>query len=105
MPIGTVKWFDLKKGYGFIQPDEGSKEVVVRLSAVECSGLSRLSEKQRLSYDLEPGYGSSSAVNLKALVAVPESGARQAVHRAPGGTKAAVANTLATEPQLQRKHR
>jgi CspA family cold shock protein len=103
MPIGTVKWFDVKKGYGFIQPDEGSKEVVVRLSAVESSGLSRLAEKQRLSYDLEPGYGSSSAVNLKALVALPEGSARQAVRRAPGGTKPAAAGTQATEPPSLQK--
>lgn len=67
MPTGTVKWFDTKKGYGFIQPDDSVKDVIVHFSAVASAGLSSLSEKQRLSYDLEPGYGTSSAVNLKTL--------------------------------------
>jgi len=68
MPNGTVKWFDPKKGYGFIAPDDGSKDIFVHISAVEAAGLNRLDERQKVSYDVERGNnGKSSAVNLKAL--------------------------------------
>jgi cold shock protein len=67
MPIGTVKFFNSSKGYGFIQPDDGSKDAFVHISAVENSGMSMLSENQRVSYDLEEDRrGKMSAVNLKA---------------------------------------
>ena len=67
MPIGTVKFFNSSKGYGFIQPDDGSKDAFVHISAVENSGMSMLSENQRISYDLEEDRrGKTSAVNLKA---------------------------------------
>jgi CspA family cold shock protein len=66
MSIGTVKWFNAQKGYGFIQPDDGSKDVFVHISAVERSDLGNLSEGQKLSFDLERGQqGKTSAVNLK----------------------------------------
>ena len=66
MATGTVKWFNGTKGYGFIQPDDGSKDVFVHISAVERSGLGGLNEGQKLSYDIEKGQqGKSSAVNLK----------------------------------------
>ncbi len=66
MAIGTVKWFNTAKGYGFIQPDDGSKDVFVHISAVERSGIGNLHEGQKISYDLERGQqGKSSAVNLK----------------------------------------
>jgi cold shock protein len=66
MAIGTVKWFNTQKGYGFIQPDDGSKDVFVHISAVERSGIGNLSEGQKVSYDLERGQqGKTSAVNLK----------------------------------------
>jgi CspA family cold shock protein len=66
MAIGTVKWFNPAKGYGFIQPDDGSKDVFVHISAVERSGMGNLREGQKISYDLERGQqGKSSAVNLK----------------------------------------
>ena len=66
MSIGTVKWFNSVKGYGFIQPDDGSKDVFVHISAVEQSGLGNLQEGQKLSFDLERGQqGKTSAVNLK----------------------------------------
>jgi len=66
MSIGTVKWFNAQKGYGFIQPDDGSKDVFVHISAVERSNLGNLSEGQKLSFDLERGQqGKTSAVNLK----------------------------------------
>jgi CspA family cold shock protein len=68
MPTGTVKFFNATKGFGFIQPDDGSKDVFVHISAVERAGLSSLSEKQKLSFDLEKGNnGKTSAVNLIAL--------------------------------------
>jgi cold shock protein len=66
MSIGTVKWFNSVKGYGFIQPDDGSKDVFVHISAVEQSGIGNLQEGQKLSFDLERGQqGKTSAVNLK----------------------------------------
>lgn len=67
MATGTVKWFNAQKGYGFIQPDDGSKDVFVHISAVERSGIGNLVEGQKLSYDLERGQqGKTSAVGLKA---------------------------------------
>lgn len=66
MSTGTVKWFNPVKGYGFIQPDDGSKDVFVHISAVERSGIGNLREGQRLSFDLERGQqGKTAAVNLK----------------------------------------
>jgi CspA family cold shock protein len=66
MPIGTVKWFNAQKGYGFIQPDDGSKDVFVHISAVERAGIDNLRDGQKLSFDIERGQqGKSSAVNLK----------------------------------------
>jgi CspA family cold shock protein len=68
MPTGKVKWFNSQKGYGFIQPDDGSKDVFVHISAVERAGLRNLNEGQKVSFDLETGRdGKQSAVNLKAL--------------------------------------
>ena len=69
MPIGTVKFFNASKGYGFIQPDGGGNDAFVHISAVERSGLSGLTDNQRISYDLEQDRrGKMSAINLK----VPE---------------------------------
>jgi cold shock protein len=66
MATGTVKWFNTQKGYGFIQPDDGSRDVFVHISAVEQSGIGYLNEGQKLSYELERGnQGKTSAVNLK----------------------------------------
>jgi cold shock protein len=67
MAVGTVKWFNTQKGYGFIQPDDGSKDVFVHISAVERSGIGNLREGQKLSYELERGQqGKISAVALRA---------------------------------------
>ncbi len=68
MPTDTVKWFDGKKGYGFIQPDDGSKDVFVHISAVENAGLDTLREGQKISYQVEhnPKTRKSSAVSLSA---------------------------------------
>jgi cold shock protein len=66
MASGTVKWFNAQKGYGFIQPDDGSNDVFVHISAVERAGLGSLHENQKLSYELERGQqGKTSAVNLR----------------------------------------
>lgn len=68
MPTGTVKWFNSIKGYGFIQPEDGSKDAFVHISAVERAGLSNLKEGQKVSYELQQGQnGKSSAENLKLL--------------------------------------
>ena len=67
MASGTVKWFNAQKGYGFIQPDDGSKDVFVHISAVERAGLGHLQEGQKISYELERGQqGKTSAVALRA---------------------------------------
>ena len=67
MATGTVKWFNPAKGFGFIMPEDGSKDVFVHISAVERSGLGSLREGQKISFDLERGQqGKTSAVNLKA---------------------------------------
>jgi len=65
MSQGTVKWFNAQKGFGFIQPDDGSKDAFVHISAVERAGLSGLAEGQRVRYELESGKnGKASAENL-----------------------------------------
>jgi len=67
MPTGTVKFFNSTKGFGFIQPDDGSKDVFVHISAVETAGLGTLSENQKVSFEVQTGNnGKSSAINLKA---------------------------------------
>jgi len=69
MSIGTVKWFNAQKGYGFIRPENGEKDVFVHISAVERSGLGSLREGQKLSYELELDQrsGKTSATNLQAV--------------------------------------
>ena len=65
MAKGTVKWFNPTKGYGFIQPSNGGKDVFVHISAVEQAGLSTLNEGQTVEYELESNRGKESAVRLK----------------------------------------
>jgi CspA family cold shock protein len=65
MPTGTVKWFNPTKGYGFIQPQDGSKDVFVHISAVERAGLSSLNEGQVVEYELVSNRGKQAAENLK----------------------------------------
>ena len=67
MATGTVKWFNATKGYGFIQPDQGGKDVFVHISAVERSGMSGLAEGMKVTYDVEADRksGKESATNLK----------------------------------------
>lgn len=67
MPTGTVKWFNPTRGFGFIQPDDGSKDVFVHISALERSELEQLVEGQKVQFDLERGQnGKLAAANLKA---------------------------------------
>jgi CspA family cold shock protein len=68
MTKGTVKWFNPAKGFGFITPEDGSKDAFVHISAVENAGLSSLSEGQKVSYELQPGQnGKSSAEGLSII--------------------------------------
>jgi cold shock protein len=68
MPVGTVKWFNAQKGFGFIQPEAGGADVFVHISAVERAGMSNLNEGQKVSFELEKGkQGKFAAVNLQAV--------------------------------------
>jgi len=69
MATGTVKFFNAQRGYGFIQPSDGGKDVFVHISAVERAGMSNLAEGQQVSFDLvtDPKRGKTSAENLKAV--------------------------------------
>jgi CspA family cold shock protein len=63
--VGTVKWFNATKGYGFIQPDTGGKDVFVHISAVEKAGLSSLNEGAKVSFEVTANHGKESAENLR----------------------------------------
>lgn len=65
MPTGTVKFFNTTRGFGFISPDDGSKDVFVHISAVEQSGMTTLNEGQKVSFDVEPDARGPKAVNLQ----------------------------------------
>jgi cold shock protein len=69
MAVGKVKWFDARKGFGFIEPEGGGSDVFVHISAVERAGLTNLAEGQRVSFDeqRDPKRGKTSAGNIKAL--------------------------------------
>ena len=68
MANGKVKWFNSQKGYGFNEPEEGSQDVFVHISAVKAAGMDALSDGQAISYELETGQnGKTSAINLEAL--------------------------------------
>ena len=65
MPTGTVKWFNSTKGYGFIAPDDGGKDIFVHISAVERAGIRELKDGQKVTFDIEAGRdGRESATNL-----------------------------------------
>jgi CspA family cold shock protein len=66
MAQGTVKWFDPKKGFGFIQPESGGPDVFVHISAVNASGMNSLNEGQKISFDVVTERGKAAAANLKA---------------------------------------
>ena len=65
MAMGTVKWFNATKGYGFIQPDTGGKDVFVHISAVEKAGYTSLAEGAKVSFEIVPNRGKESAENLR----------------------------------------
>lgn len=65
MASGTVKWFNPTKGYGFIQPDDGGKDVFVHITAVQAAGLQGLNDGQKVSYELAEQRGKTAASNLK----------------------------------------
>jgi len=65
MAVGTVKFFNTIKGYGFIQPDDGSKDVFVHISAVERAGMTSLREGQKISFDITTERGKTAATNIK----------------------------------------
>lgn len=67
MAIGTVKWFNATKGFGFIVPQDGGKDVFVHITAVQKAGLTGLNEKQKVSYDVVTERGKAAAANLKPL--------------------------------------
>jgi CspA family cold shock protein len=68
MTTGTVKFFNMAKGFGFIEPEDGSKDAFVHISAIERAGLSSLSEGQKVSYEVQPGRdGKSAAENLSII--------------------------------------
>ena len=68
MPNGTVKWFNTKKGFGCIEPEDGGKDVFVHISAVEASGLAGLEDNQKVTYELQEGRdGRQMAGDLKAV--------------------------------------
>ena len=66
MAVGTVKWFNAQKGYGFIQPTDGGKDVFVHISAVERANMGTLKEGQKVSYEIARDRGKESAANLQA---------------------------------------
>jgi CspA family cold shock protein len=68
MPTGTVKWFNPIKGFGFIEPEDGSKDAFVHISAVERAGLGSLSEGQKFSYELVPGQNGKTAADNLSIV-------------------------------------
>jgi len=67
MSNGVVKWFNVTKGYGFIQPEQGGSDVFVHMSALEKAGISTLNEGQNISYELTTNNGKTSATNLRLL--------------------------------------
>jgi cold shock protein len=65
MPTGTVKWFNAQKGFGFIQPEDGGKDVFVHITAVQAAGLQDLPENQRVTYEVVTERGKQAAANLR----------------------------------------
>ena len=68
MTIGTVKWFNMAKGYGFIAPEDGSKDAFVHISALERAGISALNEGQKLEYELQQGQNGKTSAEDRKLV-------------------------------------
>ena len=68
MTTGTVKWFNNEKGFGFLEPDDGTADAFVHISAVERAGLATLADGQKISYELQPGRGDRSAAENLSLI-------------------------------------
>ncbi len=83
MTIGTVKFFNADKGYGFIQPDDGGKDAFVHISAVEAAGMGTLQKDQRVSYERQTDRGKTSACTLASAGGGPNRGAPEAFSGAP----------------------
>ncbi len=66
MATGTIKWFNMQKGFGFIQPDDGGKDVFVHITAVQAAGLNGLNDGQKVSYEVVTERGKQAAANLRA---------------------------------------
>lgn len=67
MATGTVKWFNTNKGYGFISPDDGEKDVFVHITAIEKAGLHQLNDGQKVSYEIATNKGKQAAANIKLI--------------------------------------
>ena len=67
MMTGTVKWFDTTRGYGFIRPSDGGRDVFVHISAVQAAGLTTLNENQKVSYELKTERGKTAATDLRVI--------------------------------------
>ena len=65
MATGTVKWFNATKGYGFIAPEQGEKDVFVHITALEAAGINQLNDGQKVTYEIEANNGKESATNLQ----------------------------------------
>ena len=68
MSVGTVKWFNPSKGYGFVEPSDGSKDVFIHISALERAGIGSLSEGQKIEYELVPGNNGTTSADSVTLV-------------------------------------
>ncbi len=88
MATGTVKWFNLAKGYGFIEPEDGSNDAFVHISAVERAGMTTLNEGQKIEYELVPGQGDKSAAENLVVLGSGEGAAPAPAAAAPAAEEA-----------------
>jgi cold shock protein len=107
MKIGTVKWFNLRRGYGFIHPDDGGPNIFVHMSAVEIAGMNDLKEGQRVIFEIQRDErtGNASAVSLKAVVfaTTPHLDGRFATTNPFDIISAFISSTMSAVSQLENK--